>query len=128
MDREPVAMPDTIDLNRANDEYFLRYRWPWFPVVDGSGRFRGILRGETIESVAADRRWETPVSDLLPPEGSSMPKIEDTAPLESILGNEWLRKLGALMAVDAEGRLSGVVTVEQVSRALQGALGTGTRP
>jgi Zn-dependent protease len=122
MDREPVAIPDTLDLNRANDEYFLRYGWPWFPVVDASGRFRGILRGETIESVSPERRWETPVSDLLPPEGVSMPKVDDSAALESILGNEWLRKLGALMAVDSEGRLSGVLTVEQVSRALQGAL------
>jgi Zn-dependent protease len=122
MDREPVAIPDTLTLDRANEEFFLRYRWPWFPVVDGGGRFQGILRAETIDSVASDRRFETPVSDLLPPEGASMPKVDDSAPLESILGNEWLRKLGALMAVDAEGRLSGVLTVEQISRALQGAL------
>ena len=30
-----------------------------------------------------------------------------------------LRRVGALMAVDADGRLRGVVTVEQVTRALQ---------
>ena len=35
---------------------------------------------------------------------------------------EPLRRLGALMAVDAEGRLRGVVTLEQVSRALQARL------
>ena len=43
-------------------------------------------------------------------------------PLESLIGNEPLRTLGALMAVDAEGHLRGVVTVEQVSRALQARL------
>ena len=37
---------------------------------------------------------------------------------------EYLGRLGALMAVDGEGVLRGVVTVEQVRRALQSALGS----
>jgi hypothetical protein len=47
------------------------------------------------------------------------------APLESLLGSEPLRRLGALMAVDGDGRLRGVVTLEQVSRALQAHLAAG---
>jgi hypothetical protein len=43
-------------------------------------------------------------------------------PLESLLASEPLRRLGALMAVDDEGRLRGVVTFEQVSRALRARL------
>ena len=35
---------------------------------------------------------------------------------------EALRRLGALMAVDAQGRLRGVVTVEQLTRALRSRL------
>ena len=46
----------------------------------------------------------------------------EDAPLEALLGSEPLRRLGALMAVDADGRLRGVVTLEQVSRALQARL------
>src|SRR3954447_11054669 len=42
MDAEPVAVPQELPLDRALDEYFLRYRWPWFPVVDGLGRFVGL--------------------------------------------------------------------------------------
>ena len=30
MDREPVAIPGGLSVERALDEYFLRYRWPWF--------------------------------------------------------------------------------------------------
>ena len=41
------------------------------------------------------------------------------APLDSLLGNQSLRRFGALMAVDADGRLSGVITAEQVGRALR---------
>ena len=40
-------------------------------------------------------------------------------PLEALLGREVLQRLGAIVAVDPEGRLRGVVTVDQVRRALQ---------
>jgi hypothetical protein len=42
-------------------------------------------------------------------------------PLAELLSSEPLAKLGALMAVDGEGVLRGVVTIEQVRRALQSA-------
>ena len=49
-------------------------------------------------------------------------QVRVDTPLESLIGSEPLRRLGALMAVDADGRLRGVVTLEQVSRALQARL------
>ena len=48
-----------------------------------------------------------------------------TTPLESLVSSEPLRRLGALMAVDADGRLLGVVTFEQVTRALRARLVAG---
>src|SRR5215208_2863819 len=39
MDDEPVAIPENASVERALDEFFLRYRWPWFPVVDPAQRF-----------------------------------------------------------------------------------------
>ena len=47
------------------------------------------------------------------------------APLDSLLANQNLRRLGALMAVDSEGRLSGVITIEQVGRAFKDATTSG---
>jgi hypothetical protein len=49
-------------------------------------------------------------------------RVREDEPLEALLGSEPLRRLGALMAVDADGRLRGVVTVEQVTRALRARL------
>ena len=46
-------------------------------------------------------------------------QVRADTPLEVLLASEPLRRFGALMAVDGEGRLRGVVTLEQVSRALQ---------
>ena len=45
--------------------------------------------------------------------------VPDDAPLETVLGNDALRRLGALVAIDGEGRLSGVITVDAVGRALR---------
>ena len=51
MDREPVAIPGDLSVERALDEYFLRYRWPWFPVVDAAHRFLGLVQRDRADEV-----------------------------------------------------------------------------
>jgi hypothetical protein len=46
-------------------------------------------------------------------------KVATSAPLETLLQTEGLAQLGAVMAVDAEGVLRGIVTADQVRRALR---------
>ena len=48
-------------------------------------------------------------------------RIGEQAPLESLLGAEGLGRLGAMVAVDQDGVLQGVVTLAQVRRALRPA-------
>lgn len=119
MDREPVAIPGDISVERALDEYFLRYRWPWFPVVDAAHRFLGLIERDRADEVPEISRANSNVSDLIDPDHGLF--IRDDTPLDSLLANQNLRRLGALMAVDADGRLSGVITIEQVGRALRDA-------
>jgi Zn-dependent protease len=119
MDREPVAIPGDISVERALDEYFLRYRWPWFPVVDAAHRFLGLVERDRADEVPEVSRASSSVADLIDPDQGLF--IRDDTPLDSLLSNQNLRKLGALMAIDADGRLSGVITVEQVGRALRDA-------
>ena len=122
MDSEPVAIPDEISVERALDEYFLRYRWPWFPVVDAGQRFLGLLQRGAADAVPEGRRSYARVAELMSPDSPAEARVGIDDPLESLLGNETLRRLGALAAVDAEGRLSGVITLDQVGRALRTAL------
>lgn len=118
MDREPVAIPERLTIEQALDEFFLRYRYPWFPVIDGSSRFIGLLDHGTAEGVDPAERASRTVADVLARDEGSL-TIRDNAPLETVLGNEALRRLGALIAIDGEGRLSGVITVDAVGRALR---------
>jgi Zn-dependent protease len=122
MDSEPVAIPDQISIERALDEYFLRYRWPWFPVVDAGQRFLGLLQRGAADAVPEGRRSYARVSELMNPEPPADARVGVHEPLEALLGNEALRRWGALAAVDEEGRLSGVITLDQVGRALRTAL------
>ncbi|MBS1884412.1 MAG: site-2 protease family protein [Actinobacteria bacterium] len=119
MDRQPVTIPGEISVEQALDEYFLRYRWPWFPVVDAAHRFLGLLNREAADEVPEVSRTVSLVSDIVDHDHGLF--VRDDTPLDSLLSNQNLRRLGALMAVDADGRLSGVVTVEQVGRALRDA-------
>jgi predicted transcriptional regulator len=48
--------------------------------------------------------------------------VQEDRPITEVLASESLGRLGALMAVDGDGVLRGVVTVGQVRRALQTAL------
>ena len=118
MDADPVTLPAELPVQRAYEEFFLRYQgWPWFAVVEADGHYAGIAHRAAVESAALGHA-DMPVRDL----AADSAEVRDDAPLEALLGSESLRRLGALMAVDADGRLRGVVTLEQVSRALQARL------
>ncbi len=120
MDRNPVTIPAELPIGQARDEYFLRYRWPWFPVVDAYGRYLGIVRQERVESTFESGQGHLGVGSIVDEELGDTRVVED-APLETVLGSEPLRRLGALFAVDRDGILRGVVTLDQVRRALQQA-------
>ena len=121
MDREPVAAPADIDAERVLDEFFHRYRWSWFPVVDAAHRFVGIIRQERIDGAVHAGDGGRTVAELMEADDGDW-RVGSEDSLEALLGSEPLRRHGALMAVDPGGILRGVVTIEQVRRALQSAV------
>jgi len=91
-------------------------------VIDEAGRFIGVARQErTQASVDGGEGWLTVGSVLDLTEAAGWCIAQDR-PIAELVGSESLRRQGALMAVDGDGILRGVITVEQVSRALQAAL------
>jgi Zn-dependent protease len=126
MDPQPVAIKADTPVPQAIDEYFLRYGWNWFPVVDERGRFLGIARRERLQAVQeAGENWLT-VGSVLEAEESGSWRVDEERLLSEVLSSESLGRLGAVMAVDGDGVLRGVVTLGQVRRALQSALGPST--
>jgi Zn-dependent protease len=125
MDADPVSITEDTSIERAIEDYFLRYRWPWFPVVDAGDHFRGLLVREAADGVPEPSRASQTVGEVFEVDAGGTLRVRDDAPLESLLGNDALRRLGGLAAVDEDGRLRGVITADQVGRALRDALGRG---
>jgi Zn-dependent protease len=120
MDPSPVALPGATPAGRAEDEFFLRYRWDWFPVVDEGGVFLGLARQEAVARAVASGRGDAPVREVIE-EDAAQWRVPTEEPIEALLGSERLRSLGALVAVDRNGVLAGVVTFEQVRRTVAAA-------
>jgi Zn-dependent protease len=128
MDQHPVAIPETTAVSQALDDYFLRYGWEWFPVVDESGRFLGIVRRERVQASVDSSENGVTVASLLVNEEAAGWRVDADRPIAELLASESLGRLGALMAVDGDGVLRGVVTVDQVRRALSSALASTPTP
>lgn len=118
MDESPVVVPADATVNRALEDYFMRYGWSWFPLADRQGRFAGMVLRERVDEVPVLERDSTTVGELAEAESRRCAVTQDSE-LEVLLGNPDIRRFGALMVTDAAGRLSGVITIEQVGRALQ---------
>ena len=121
MDREPVTMPAETKLIDAEEHFFARAEWDWYPVVDEGGRFLGVASRDAVAQAISGGMPALTVAELVAADDLLGQSVATTDPLETALGSEPLRRLGAIMAVDGEGRLRGVLTVEQLHRALTAA-------
>jgi Zn-dependent protease len=123
MDPQPVAIRSQTPVTEALDDYFLRYGWPWFPVIDEHGKLVGIVHRERLQAAFdGGEGWLTVGAVLEAQDGDSW-RIGEDRPLTDALASDSFAKLGAVMAVDREGVLRGVLTADRVRRALQSAFG-----
>ena len=118
MDGSPMTMPGDVRLIEAEDEWFARHDAPWFAVVDAGGRLLGIAERSRVTEAVDAGQTALEVREVLSPGDP----VRTELPLEAVVTAEPLRRLGAVMAVDADGVLRGVLTVEQVRRALTTAV------
>jgi predicted transcriptional regulator len=117
MDREPVTIGQEVTLLDAREQFFMRYHLPWFAVVDPTHHFLGVVRQQHVEHEISAGRPALTVADVL--EQDLPVRVEEETPLESLLRSEGIGRLGALVAVDHDGVLKGVVTLAQLSQALR---------
>jgi Zn-dependent protease len=123
MDREPPVVAAETTLLEAEEE-FGRLGLPALPVVDAGGRFLGLLRRDRVADDIAAGRPALTASEALDDDARDLHVAEDQT-LQALLGSEGLRRMGAVAAVDRDGRLSGLVTFDEVRRALSPASAMG---
>jgi Zn-dependent protease len=124
MDRQPVAIGALTTVAEALDQFFLRYSAAWLPVVDDTGRFLGISMRDLAQAASDNGEgWLTIGSVLDVNTGASL-QVDEDRPLTELMSLEPLGRMGAVVAVDHDGILRGVVTLEQVRRALNNVFTT----
>ena len=117
MDTQPVTIDADLPAGQALQEHFQRYRWSWFPVVDGTGHFAGIAREADAQAAFDAGEGWVRIGSLVR-DGAARWQVDAERPITDLFGSEALGTLGAALVVDSGGKLCGVVTVEQVRRAL----------
>ncbi len=117
MDREPLTVPASTTLIDVEEQFFAKHGWAWIAVVDDGGRLLGVVERDRVQAAIDAGRPVLEVREVLDGDAAAW-GVGTEQPLQAALGSEALRRVGAVMAVDGEGVLRGVLTVEQVQRAL----------
>jgi Zn-dependent protease len=116
MDPEVIAIPDKTPLDQTLDEFFWRYGWSWFPVIDSTGRLVGLLEREQAENSPASERHLQTAGHAVSTNMQASLWIGVDEPLEALFSTDALQRLGAVMAVDKDGVLQGIVTLDKIQK------------
>ena len=122
MDPDPFTLDGDTTLLDARERIFDAHQWPFVPVVDRDNRFLGVLRREAVEAEIEAGRPALTAREAVGGDRADW-LIRTDQQLEDLLGQPALRGPGAVFAVDREDFLRGVVTIEQVRRAVTPAPG-----
>ena len=77
MDADPVTLPADLPVQRAYEEFFLRYQgWPWFAVVEADGTYAGIAapRGRRVRRPPGRRGDRSASWPPTPPRCATTPR------------------------------------------------------
>ena len=122
MDPDPVTIDGETTLLEARERIFEPHGWPFVGVVDRDNRFLGVLTRDEVDAELAAGRPALTAREVV--DGDRMDwLIRTDQQLEDLLQHPTLAVPGAVFAVDREDFLRGVVTVEQVRRAITVAPG-----
>jgi Zn-dependent protease/CBS domain-containing protein len=106
---EPLGVQASVD---DAAQLLLRTTQHEFPVVDGGGRLRGVVTRETIVGALRQGQGEAPVLDVM---ARDVPVVGATATLDTVFGDLVKSAARFIGVVDAEGRLIGYLTPENIS-------------
>ena len=113
MTPQPVSIPATLPLNLAVDDYFLTNHHVAFPVADGDGEFRGLLRLEYLKSVPREKWPYTTAGDVAAEQDVSKLSVDAAMPAARAMRRLLASGFGRQVVVE-NGRVVGIITRHDV--------------
>ncbi len=114
-----VSIPAETSVAQAGTDYFRRYRYTSFPVVDALGRAFGLVSVTQLEALAARRRALERVADVA--EHDPQLIVGEDEDIARLLERPAFARFGRAVVVDGFGRPVGLISITDVQRALRAA-------
>jgi CBS domain-containing protein len=113
----PSALLDSLPLNLAAQDYFLKTHQNTLPVCNAEGDFLGFLRIQSLLDIPQPRWPYTCIGDLDP---HSFVQATEASPEEPAtrISRRLLAAAPDPLAVLSEGKLVGIVTPQDLQRAI----------
>lgn len=117
MTRHLVSVPDSLRIDQAVEEYFLRHDHSAFP-VSRDGEMVGLISLRAIRRLGPDQRRTLRVGDCMTPV-SRLDTVPGTHPMTEVV--ERLRDDDdhGRVLVEEQGRIVGIITTRDISRWLR---------
>lgn len=116
MVRDVVALSPDVTIDKAVNDFFLRYGYGGFPVVRQE-RFLGFLTLKEIKNVPRDRWQEVNVSEVFLPHNSRWEVSEDDDALKAL--EIMISEDTGRLIVLKDGRIEGLITRNGIARFVQ---------
>jgi Zn-dependent protease/predicted transcriptional regulator len=113
MVRDIVFIPQDTTVDAAVNEYFLKYGYGGFPVVD-DGKFLGFLTLKDIRNVRKERWKETRVSEIFTPHDKRWELSQNESAIKSL--ELMISEDTGRLPVTEEGKLIGLITRNGIAR------------
>jgi Zn-dependent protease/predicted transcriptional regulator len=120
MNNDLVLADKDLTLQEIIDDYFMRYRFGRFPVVDGRGenaRFIGIISLHDIKAIDREKWDSTTVGDIVKTV-TEKEKVDRSMEISDAIKKMGKMGLGHLVIMSGD-RLEGIITKSDVMRFIQ---------
>lgn len=114
-----VCIPAELSVAQAGADFFLRYRYTAFPVVDGIGRALGLIALRRIESLPAAERARRTVGELAERDPALL--VGEEEDVATLLERPAFVRVGRAVVVDGLGQPVGLLSITDVQRRLRAA-------
>ncbi|MCL4499657.1 MAG: site-2 protease family protein [Chloroflexi bacterium] len=121
MTRDPATVRADVPVSELVNDYFMRYRWSSFPVINEMGRLLGLVTVRAVRKIPQNKREGLIAENVMIPLSDEV-AVEETDNIYHILPKLENRSGGKLL-VATDAHLKGIITKEDITRVLRSRMG-----